>query len=145
MTVDRRARSFMSTARLHTTLRGSMRSVLDRKRWLSSMAARSALAGGDGVEVPGEVEVDLVHGDHLGVPPPAAPPLIPNTGPRLGSRRQSTGFRFRSVRASASPTEMVDFPSPAGVGLIPVTSTSFPGDPDRARITSRGTFALVWP
>ena len=67
-------------------------------------------------------------------PPPAAPPLMPNTGPIDGSRRATTLFSPIRRRASASPTEVVVLPSPAGVGLIAVTSTRCPsGRPSSER------------
>ena len=75
-------------------------------------------------------------------PPPAAPPLIPKTGPSDASRMQSTGLRPRRLSASASPTEVVDLPSPAAVGLQPVTSTSLAPRSGRAWTTSSGTLAL---
>ena len=59
-------------------------------------------------------------------PPPAAPPFTPKQGPRLGSRRQTSVSLPMRLRPSASPTEVVVLPSPAGVGVIAVTSTSFP-------------------
>ena len=77
-------------------------------------------------------------------PPPAAPPFTPKTGPSDGSRMQSAAFFpiFRS--ACVTPTVTVDFPSPAGVGLMPVTSTSRPLGLRRASAESR-TFALYLP
>ena len=59
-------------------------------------------------------------------PPPAAPPLTPNTGPKEGSRRHSRTFLSSRFSASAKPTLVVVFPSPAGVGLMAVTRISFP-------------------
>ncbi len=50
---------------------------------------------------------------------------MPNTGPSDGSRRQSTFFTPCLASAWASPTETVLFPSPAGVGVSAVTTTSF--------------------
>src|SRR5204863_18077 len=77
-------------------------------------------------------------------PPPAAPPFTPKTGPSDGSRMQSAAFFpiFRS--ACVTPTVTVDLPSPAGVGLIPVTSTSRPLSLRCATAASR-TFALYLP
>ena len=81
----------------------------------------------DGMEVPSEVEVDVLHGHHLGVAaPPAAPPFTPKTGPREGSRRARITFFPSRWRASARPTLVVVLPSPAGVGLMAVTRMSFP-------------------
>ena len=57
-------------------------------------------------------------------PPPAAPPFIPKTGPRDGSRRAISAFLPMWRSASPKPTVVVVFPSPAGVGLIAVTKIS---------------------
>ena len=51
---------------------------------------------------------------------------MPKTGPSDGSRIVTNAFFPIWFKASPSPTEVVVFPSPAGVGLIAVTSTSFP-------------------
>ena len=59
-------------------------------------------------------------------PPPAAPPFTPNTGPRDGSLSAMQAFLPILFRASPKPTVVVDFPSPAGVGLMAVTSISLP-------------------
>ena len=59
-------------------------------------------------------------------PPPTAPPFKPNTGPREGSRKASTLLPPRYLIASASPIDMVVFPSPALVGFIALTSISLP-------------------
>src|SRR5947199_5896540 len=57
---------------------------------------------------------------------------------------QSPAF-FPSFRSAwVTPTVTVDLPSPAGVGLIPVTSTSRPCGGRRARAWSR-IFALYRP
>src|SRR5438093_680125 len=77
-------------------------------------------------------------------PPPHAPPFTPNTGPSDGSRMQSAAFLPSFRRAWVTPTVTVDFPSPAGVGLIPVTSTSRPVGLRRAKAWSR-IFALYFP
>ena len=60
-------------------------------------------------------------------PPPAAPPLMPNTGPSDGSRSATTTFLPCFASASARPTVVVVLPSPAGVGLMAVTRMSLPG------------------
>ena len=59
-------------------------------------------------------------------PPPAAPPFIPKEGPKLGSLKQTIDFFPILFKASFSPTDVVVFPSPAGVGVIAVTNISFP-------------------
>lgn len=57
-------------------------------------------------------------------PPPAAPPLIPKVGPWLGCRMHATTFLpCTAPMACANPMVVVDFPSPSGVGVIPVTTT----------------------
>ena len=76
-------------------------------------------------------------------PAPAAPPLIPNTGPSDASRRQSTGLRPIAPRPCVSETAVVVFPSPNFVGVIAVTQTSFPsGRPASRSSTESETFAL---
>src|SRR5699024_11567875 len=79
-----------------------------------------------GVEGAGEVEVDVLHRHHLAWPPPVAPPLMPMIGPSAGSRNATIVRWPCRVNASARPTVVVDFPSPAGVGDIAETSTSRP-------------------
>ena len=59
-------------------------------------------------------------------PPPAAPPFIPNDGPRLGSLKHTIDFFPILFKPSFNPTEVVVLPSPAGVGVIAVTKTSLP-------------------
>src|SRR5882672_927373 len=51
---------------------------------------------------------------------------MPKTGPSDGSRRHNSAFAPMRARPSASPTEVVVLPSPAGVGDIAVTRISFP-------------------
>src|ERR1700679_1154034 len=51
---------------------------------------------------------------------------MPNTGPRLGSRRQITAFLPILLSASPRPTVVVVLPSPAGVGLKAATRMSLP-------------------
>src|SRR5512144_173301 len=79
-------------------------------------------------------------------PPPAAPPLTPNTGPSDASRRHSTGFRPSFPSPCVSETDVVVFPSPAGVGVIAVTLISFASGRSASRsMTDRSTFALYRP
>ncbi len=65
-------------------------------------------------------------GNTCAYPPPVAPPFTPITGPSEGSLSATITFSFNWFKASAKPTVTVDFPSPAGVGLIAVTNTIFP-------------------
>ena len=59
-------------------------------------------------------------------PPPVPPPLMPKMGPRDGSRMVTTAFLPILPRPCVRPIAVVVLPSPAGVGLTPVTTTSFP-------------------
>ena len=47
--------------------RGSMPRALPCWMWLSIMAAEQVVGRGDGVEIAGEMEVDVLHGDNLGI------------------------------------------------------------------------------
>ena len=79
-------------------------------------------------------------------PPPAAPPLIPKQGPKDGSRNATKVFFPALESAWARPMLVVVFPSPAGVGLIAVTSTSFPlGLSSIDFLNSLESFALYFP
>ena len=53
---------------------------------------------GDGVDVAGEMEVDVVAGMTRALPPPVAPPFIPKTGPSDGSRRATIGPAARQAQ-----------------------------------------------
>ena len=77
-------------------------------------------------------------------PPPVPPPLCPNTGPKDGCR--SVRATLLPMRASpwVRPTATVVLPSPAGVGVMAVTTTNRPGV-RRLGKTPNGTFALWAP
>ena len=65
------------------------------------------------------------------------------TGPREGSRIAIMVFLPILFKASASPIVIVDFPSPAGVGLIAVTKINLPtGLLSTSRILSKLSLAL---
>ena len=70
--------------------------------------------------------------------------MTPKTGPSDGSRMATTTFLPSRRSAWLTPTVTVLLPSPAGVGLIPVTSTSRPLGLARAT-TSAPIFALYFP
>ena len=75
-----------------------------------------------------------------------APPLIPKVGPMEGSLRAPTTFLPSFPSPWMSPMVVTVFPSPAGVGVIAVTTTSFPSflSLSFSRL-ARGTFAMYLP
>ncbi|MNV68260.1 hypothetical protein D3C71_1610980 [compost metagenome] len=80
------------------------------------------------------------------LPLPVAPPFIPRQGPREGSRRAATVFTPALFIAWASPIVVSVLPSPAGVGLTAVTSTSFPlGRSFNSCQSDGASFALYLP
>ena len=94
--------------------------------WLSSTAESKLWAAVIAWKSPVKWRLMSSIGTTCACPPPAAPPFTPKHGPSDGSR-SATIERWPSWRnASPSPTVVVDFPSPAGVGVIAVTRTSLP-------------------
>src|SRR5262245_35856606 len=59
-------------------------------------------------------------------PPPVPPPFMPRYGPSEGSRSAATARTPFSASPCASPTDVVVFPSPAGVGVIADTRIKRP-------------------
>ena len=146
LTMERSARSFMSSTRRHRMRRGSMPSGLSQNRWLSSIAASRLCAAVMAWKSPVKCRLIWSIGPTCARPPPVAPPLMPKQGPRLGSRRQIMVFVPRRLSASPRPMVVVVLPSPAGVGLMPVTSTSRPaGALARAATKSSPILALKRP
>ena len=70
---------------------------------------------------------------------------MPNTGPRDGSRSATTAFFPIFRRPSARPTVVVVLPSPAGVGVMAVTSTSLPSGRTVSFRNRLSIFALYLP
>ena len=133
----------MSTQRRQLTLSGSMPSLFPCSRCASSSAASRLLAAPIAWMSPVKWRFMSSMGTTCAYPPPAAPPLIPKTGPREASRRQSTGFLPMCPSPCVSETDVVVLPSPALVGVIAVTSISLPsGRSARRSRTERETFAL---
>ncbi len=60
------------------------------------------------------------------LPPPTAPPLSPNNGPSEGSRSAPMALTPIFASPSVSPMVVTVLPSPAGVGVMAVTSTRRP-------------------
>ena len=68
---------------------------------------------------------------------------MPNTGPKDGSRNVAIAFLPIFCKPCTRPMLVVDFPSPAGVGVIAVTNTNLPsGLSSKRRIASKEIFAL---
>ena len=93
---------------------------------MSSIAARRLCAAVIACISPVKCRLMSSIGSTCAQPPPVAPPFTPNTGPKLGSLKQTMAFFPNLANDSASPTEVVDFPSPALVGVIAVTRMSLP-------------------
>ena len=92
----------------------------------SSIAASRLLAAPIAWMSPVKCRLRSSIGTTCVMPPPAAPPLMPKTGPSEGSRRQATGRLPMTPRPCVRPTSVVVLPSPALVGVMPVTHTSLP-------------------
>ena len=79
-------------------------------------------------------------------PPPVPPPFCPRVGPIEGWRSAITARDPIRHNAWPRPTVIVVFPSPAGVGVMEDTTTSFPSGRSRlARRAASGILALVRP
>ena len=121
MVISRSARSFMSMTRFQTTRRVSMSRALPWWMWLSMRAESRLCANAMALKSPVKCKLMSSIGTICAYPPPAAPPFIPKTGPKDGSRRQIIARLPIALKPSPRPTLVVVLPSPAGVGLIAVT------------------------
>src|ERR1700722_12325382 len=79
LTMWRSARSLTSSTRFQVTPCGSRPSAFPLYTWLSTMAARRLLA-----DVPGEMQVQVLEGDHLAVAAAGRTTLDPEGGPHGG-------------------------------------------------------------
>ena len=82
----RSARSFMSSARGQVTASGSRSSSLPWNRWESIRAESRLCAEVMAWKSPWKWRLIFSAGSICELPPPAAPPFIPKTGPSEGSR-----------------------------------------------------------
>ena len=102
---------------------------------------------GHRVQVPGEVEVDVLHRQHLAVAAAGAAALDAEDGPQ---RRLPDGRRRLARRCGSAPVPgpivVVVLPSPSGVGVMAVTMISRPfgWSARRSRMSSL-TLALYGP
>ena len=94
------------------------------KGWVRTAHANKLLAEVIAWKSPVKCKLIFSIGITWAYPPPAAPPFIPKLGPKLGSLRQTILFFPILHNPSFNPTEVVVFPSPAGVGVIAVTKIS---------------------
>ncbi len=99
LTMERRARSFMSSTRRHSMRRAvetegvaPIDVVVDQRR-------EQVVRAGDGVEVAGEVEVDVLHGDDLGVAAAGRAALDAEAGAERGLAQAAHGFLADAVEA----------------------------------------------
>ena len=84
------------------------------------------VGGADGVDVAGQVEVEVLHRDDLAVAAAGRPSLDPEDRAERGLADRDRRLRPIRLRPWASPTVVVVLPSPSGVGVIAVTTTYFP-------------------
>src|ERR687896_890536 len=144
--IARKARSFMSTARFQSTRRASILCGFPCRIDASIRAASRLFAAPMAWMSPVKWRFRSSIGTTWASPPPAAPPLMPNTGPSEGSRRQSSGSLPIAPRPWVSDTAVVVLPSPALVGVTPATQTILAsGASARRSSTSSDTFALCRP
>jgi len=145
-TTFRRTLSFISRHLFQMICLGSMPSSFPCWIWLSKSAANRLFAEVIAWKSPVKCKFRSSIGTTWAYPPPAAPPLIPKHGPKDGSLNAMTAFFPSFPNACPKPTLVVVFPSPAGVGLIAVTSTSFPsGSSFNRSNNSSENFALYFP
>ena len=82
---------------------------------------------GQRVHVAGEVQVDVLHRDHLRVSRRPSPrPSCRRPAPAKAPARRQWPSRRACTAPAASPMVTVVLPSPAGVGVIAVITTSLP-------------------
>jgi hypothetical protein len=125
-TTSRSSRSFTSIVRCQATVPGSMPSALPWWMWLSTIAAARLWAAATAWKSPVRCRFTTSAGTTWARPPPEAPPLSPKTGPSDGWRRVAMARVPMRRRASVRPMAVVVFPSPCGVGVMAVTTTSLP-------------------
>ena len=91
------------------------------------MRSQQVVGRADGVEVAGEVQVDVLHGDDLRVAAAGGAALdAEHRAEGRLTQRNDDVLADAGACASARPTVVVVLPSPAGVGLMAVTRTSLP-------------------
>ena len=142
MTMLRSARSFTSSTRPHVIECGAMPSLLPCCRWLSTMAASRLWAAVTAWKSPVRCRLSTSMGMICDHPAPAAPPLMPNTGPSEGCRSTAVACRPTLPSPCTRPTAVVVLPSPSGVGVTAVTTTYLPEG--RAAPTASSSILAAW-
>ena len=74
----------------------------------------------DGMDVPGEMEIDIFHRYEVGSSSTGGPTFNAKCGPKDGSRKQTATFLPKAPSASVRPMDVTVLPSPAGVAVIAV-------------------------
>ena len=116
VTMWRRARSFMSRVRGQVMALGSRSSSLPWKRWESMRAASRLWAEVMAWKSPWKWRLIFSAGSIWELPPPAAPPFMPKTGPSEGSREVMMARLPMRSRPCTRPMEVTVLPSPEAVG-----------------------------
>ena len=80
----------------------------------------------DGVDVAGEVEVEVLHGHDLRVAAAGGAALDAEHRAQRGLAQGEHGVVPMAFMASARPMEVTVLPSPSGVGVMAVTSMILP-------------------
>ena len=144
--IFRRNLSETSITRRHFIVAGSIFSGFPFKTELSKNAAQRLCANPTAWTSPVRCKLKSSIGTTCEYPPPAAPPLMPNTGPKDGWRIQTAVFLPIRLSDIARPIVVTVFPSPSGVGVIAVTSIYLPSLLClwRSR-TDNDTFAMCSP
>ena len=142
--ICRSERSFMSIARFHVTSRALSGGSSRWCRWLSIAAASRLWADAIACRSPVKCRLISSIGSTCDQPPPAAPPFIPMHGPSDGSRIAIITRRPVCASPWPSPIVIVVLPSPCGVGVIAVTSTSRPSGCPASRRPSAGSTLAMW-
>ena len=142
----RKERSFISITRFQVTVRGSIpREVVLLCMLLSIKAASKLCAFSTALKSPVKCRLISSIGSTWEYPPPVAPPLIPKTGPKEGSRSTTVVFLPMRFKPSVRPIETVVFPSPAGVGEMADTKIKCFSRSRFSSIKERGNLALYFP
>ena len=146
MVISLKALSFISITRFQRMVRGSI-FKLATLFWilLSIRAANKLFAFSTALKSPVKCKLISSIGTTWEYPPPAAPPLIPKTGPNEGSLNTTVACFPILFNPSVRPIEIVVLPSPAGVGVKAVTKIKLLLAALSSSIRCNGNFALYFP